>query len=66
MVTPPMGLPDNPKKPCKKMNLQLAKEIWRLKLEGHLQSRIAAVLDINGGRVSEVITVKRFPEARPF
>ncbi|UZD91910.1 hypothetical protein [Cognatishimia activa] len=59
------GLPQNPKKPSKTVTLEMAKEIWRLKKEGHLQSRIAAVVDVNPGRVSEVLTGKKFPEAGP-
>lgn len=59
------GLPDNPRKPSKSVTLEMAKEMWRLKQQGHLQSRIAAVVDVNPGRVSEVLTGKKFPEAKP-
>jgi len=45
------------------MSLDVAVRIWVLHFEGHLNSRIAAVLDINQGRVSEVLNGKRFPEA---
>lgn len=58
-------LPNNPRKPCRKLTLQIARDIWKLKSEGHLNSRIAAALDINQGRVPEVISGDRFPEARP-
>lgn len=58
------GLPENPRTPSRRMSLDVAVRIWVLHFEGHLNSRIAAVLDINQGRVSEVLNGKRFPEAR--
>jgi hypothetical protein len=58
-------LPQHPHKPSRRLTWQIASEIWRLRREGHLQHRIAAHLDLNQGRVSEVLAGKRFPEARP-
>jgi predicted XRE-type DNA-binding protein len=37
--------------------------IWRLRWQGLCQHKIAAALDLNQGRVSEVLSSKRFPEA---
>ena len=58
------NLPENPRKPSKTVTFEMAREMWRLKREGHLQNRIAAVVDVNPGRVSEVLAGKKFPEAR--
>lgn len=45
---------------------EIAAAIWRLARESDLaQHEIAAALHINQGRVSEVLSLKRFPEARP-
>ena len=38
-------------------------QIWLMIWDGWLQSRIAAHFDVNGGRISEVHTGKKFPEA---
>jgi predicted XRE-type DNA-binding protein len=44
----------------------LAAEIKRLAAPGNLmQHQIAAVLGLNQGRVYEVLSGKRFPEAQP-
>jgi predicted XRE-type DNA-binding protein len=37
--------------------------IWRMRWQGLAQHEIAAALKLNQGRVSEVLTRKRFPEA---
>ncbi len=58
-------LPTNPNEPVTPMCLDVARMIWDLKLQGHKQSRIAAALDVNPGRVAEVLTGQRYPEARP-
>ncbi|WP_173390163.1 hypothetical protein [Methylorubrum extorquens] len=48
------------------LTFKLAVEIWKLARETDLaQHEIAAVLHLNQGRVSEVLNLKRFPEARP-
>jgi predicted XRE-type DNA-binding protein len=44
----------------------IAKEIRRLAGPGELmQHQIAALLGLNQGRVSEVLSGKRFPEVQP-
>jgi hypothetical protein len=54
-----------PPKPATRMTQALADEIRRLKRsEGLYNHEIAARLNINQGRVSEVLTGKRFPEAK--
>jgi transcriptional regulator with XRE-family HTH domain len=37
--------------------------IWRMRWQGLAQHEIAAALKLNQGRVSEVLTGRRFPEA---
>jgi predicted XRE-type DNA-binding protein len=59
-------LPNNPRKPSNPVTLKMAKAMWQLKQKGHLQNRIASTLDVNPGRVSEVLNGKKFPEARPL
>jgi predicted XRE-type DNA-binding protein len=45
---------------------RLASEIKRLAAPGNvMQHQIAALLGINQGRVSEVLSGKRFPESHP-
>lgn len=46
------------------VRLEDAIEIWRRRNQGEAQHVIAANLNINQGRVSEVLTGKRFPEAK--
>lgn len=49
------------------MTQRVADEIRRLKREeGLYNHQIAARLNINQGRVSEVLTGKRFPEKKPL
>lgn len=55
----------NPKKPSKRLNLQEAKEVWRLRSMGWLQHHIAAHFGVNQGRISEILTGKLHPEAIP-
>jgi hypothetical protein len=51
-------------KPSRHLTIEDAKRIWQLRQEGEIQSRIAAELDVNQGRVSEVLTGLKFPELR--
>jgi transcriptional regulator with XRE-family HTH domain len=39
-------------------------EIWRRRLNGEVQHRIAAAFDVNQGRISEILSGKRFPAAK--
>jgi len=45
------------------LTLDHAIAIWRMRWQGFAQHEIAAALKLNQGRVSEVLTGKRFPEA---
>ena len=54
----------DPTKPSRRLTLQDAIEIWMRRWQGHLQHHIAAALGVNQGRVSEVLSGERFPEAR--
>jgi predicted XRE-type DNA-binding protein len=47
-----------------KLTLNDALAIWRRRGRGECQHTIAATLGVNQGRVSEVLTGKRFPEAK--
>lgn len=51
------------KKPSRRLTLQDAVRIWKLHSEGWFQNRIAALLDVNPGRINEVIKGKKFPES---
>jgi transcriptional regulator with XRE-family HTH domain len=49
------------------MTQELADEIRRIKREeGLFNHEIAARLGVNQGRISEVLTGKRFPERKPL
>ena len=53
--------------PSTRMTQALADEIRRLKKdEGLFNHQIAALLNLNQGRISEVLTGKRFPEHKPI
>jgi transcriptional regulator with XRE-family HTH domain len=55
-----------PARAATRMTQTIADEIRRLKREeGLYNHEIAARLNINQGRVSEVLTGKRFPERKP-
>jgi predicted XRE-type DNA-binding protein len=46
------------------MTSEIAEMVWKLRENTDLlQHQIAAALDINQGRVSEVLSGKRFPRA---
>ncbi len=51
-------------RPSRRLTLDDAVQIWMMIWDGWLQSRIAAYFDVNAGRISEVKTGKRFPQAR--
>lgn len=55
----------DPKMPSKRLTLQEAKEVWRLRAKGWLQHHIAARFGVNQGRISEILTGKSHPEAKP-
>ena len=48
-------------KPSHKLTFEEAVQVHLMLMEGELQSRVAAVFDTNGGRISEVNTGKRHP-----
>lgn len=52
------------RRPSRQLTLDDAIQIWLMIWDGRLQSRIAAHFDVNGGRISEVHTGKKFPQAR--
>ena len=55
-----------PPRAATRMTQAVADEIRRLKRdEGLYNHEIAARLNVNQGRVSEVLTGKRFPELKP-
>jgi len=54
----------DPTKPSKRLTLQDAIQVWKLAFKGWLQHNIAAHLGVNQGRISEILTGKRFPEAK--
>ena len=47
-----------------RLTLEDAIEIWRRSWLGEFQHDIAAAFRVNQGRVSEILTGKRVPEAR--
>ena len=54
------------RKPSSRITPELAQEIRRLKREqGLYNHQIAALLNINQGRVSEVLTGKLHPDSKP-
>lgn len=53
----------NKGRPSRRLTLEDAVQVWFMLWDGWLQSRIAAYFDVNIGRISEVKTGKRFPEA---
>lgn len=46
------------------LTLEDAVEIWRRHWLGEAQHLIAAAFSVNQGRISEVLSGRRFPEAR--
>lgn len=54
-----------PRKKSPHLTQQMADEIRRLRRVGMMQHDIAAHIGVNQGRVSEVLTGKRFPPHTP-
>lgn len=52
------------REPSRRLTFEDAVEIWRRVLAGEYQHRIAAALDVNPGRVNEVIKGHKFPGSR--
>jgi hypothetical protein len=52
------------RKPSYRLTLEDAVQIWKRFLDGEFQNRIAAALDVNPGRVNEVLKGRKFPGAR--
>jgi hypothetical protein len=52
------------RQPSAKLTLSMAIEIVEMVDSGMFQNRVAAHFDINPGRVAEVMSGQRFPEAR--
>lgn len=51
------------RRPSHRLTEDDAVAIIEMHLDGHFQNRIAAVFDVNPGRVSEIVNRKRFPNA---
>lgn len=47
-----------------RLNFSKAVAVWKMRKAGWLQHRIAARLDVNQGRISEILQGKRFPGSR--
>jgi plasmid maintenance system antidote protein VapI len=43
------------RKPSRRLTFADAVEIWKLRLRGEFQNRIAAQFDVNPGRVNEIL-----------
>lgn len=54
----------NKRSPSQRLTKTDAIQIHKLLRDGWLQSRIAAHYDVNGGRISEINTGKKFPGTR--
>ena len=50
-------------RPSRRLTQEDAVQVWFMLWDGWLQSRIAAYFDVNAGRISEVKTGKRQPNA---
>lgn len=53
------------RKPSRSLNRQDVATIKKLLNEGWFQNRIAAVFDVNPGRISEIKTGKKFADVLP-
>ncbi len=52
------------KRVSRHLTLSDAVQIWQRRAEGEAQHVLAAAYHVNPGRVAEVLSGKRFPEAR--
>jgi hypothetical protein len=50
--------------PSNRLTFEDAVEVWRRFLTGEFQHRIAAALDVNPGRISEIIKGRKHPGSR--
>lgn len=46
------------------LTLNDAIEIWRRRSNGEAQHKIAALFDVNQGRISEILSGRRYPAAK--
>ncbi len=53
------------RRPSRKLTDDDAAIIKKMLREGHLQSRIAATFDVNGGRIAEINRGKTFTHVAP-
>jgi hypothetical protein len=60
-----MTTPPTPRRPSRRLTEADAAQIKKLLQQREIQSRIAAQFDVNGGRISEINTGKRFAEVPP-
>jgi len=51
-------------KPNRRLSLTDAVEIWHRRRQGQFQHDIAADFGVNQGRISEILTGKKYPEAQ--
>jgi len=51
-------------RPSRRLTLTDAIRVWKLHWEGVFQNRIAAMFDVNPGRINEVLKGRRFPESQ--
>jgi predicted XRE-type DNA-binding protein len=50
--------------PPGRLDFKKAVSVWKMRRAGWVQHRIAATLDVNQGRISEVLSGKRFAGSR--
>jgi len=53
------------RKPSRRLTRQDAAKVKKLLLEGYFQNRIAAMFDVNPGRVSEIKNGDTFKDVQP-
>ncbi|MCS0502569.1 hypothetical protein [Ancylobacter mangrovi] len=51
------------KKPSRSLSFEDAITVWNMRLDGEIQSRIAARFDVNQGRICEVLAGQKHPGA---
>lgn len=52
---------NSPRSPSPRLSFDDAVRIWKLRHDGWFQNRIAALFDVNPGRVNEVLKGRRHP-----